>query len=342
MSITTPTSAVSPVSDTIVDLATGYWKAKVLLTASELDLFGELAKAPATEAEIGDRLKLHPRALRDFLGALTILGLLRRADGRYHNTSLADEYLVRGRDNYFGGFLNLCDKVLNPSWTGLLGTLRTGEPQNSAAADASVAMAADPAAWESFVSALDRFNEVVARRIASMDWQEYGSFADIGGSRGNVAAMVLAAQPHLTAVVFDLPHAEATFNTHIEKFGFADRARFQAGDFFTDPLPTADVHIFGHVLHNCPPDKRALLLRKSFDAIRPGGATLVYDQMIDEDSPQLYSHVLSLTMMVRSAGGSEYAVADCRAWLADAGFTVTTAEKVGRPADTLMVGRKPA
>jgi hypothetical protein len=37
----------------------------------------------------------------------------------------------------------------------------------------------------------------------------------------------------------------------MEKLGFADRATFQAGDFFADPLPEADMLVFGHVPHNC-------------------------------------------------------------------------------------------
>jgi hypothetical protein len=32
--------------------------------------------------------------------------------------------------------------------------------------------------------------------------------------------------------------------------GLSERLRFQAGDFFTDPMPQADVLVMGHILHD--------------------------------------------------------------------------------------------
>ncbi len=59
---------------------------KTLLSAVELDLFTELAKAPADAETLTKNLKLHERASRDFLDALAALGFLTRTNGVYSNT----------------------------------------------------------------------------------------------------------------------------------------------------------------------------------------------------------------------------------------------------------------
>jgi O-methyltransferase domain len=44
--------------------------------------------------------------------------------------------------------------------------------------------------------------------------------------------------------------------------GLSDRIRFRAGDFFADPLPSADVLVMGHVLHDWALDQKMTLIEK--------------------------------------------------------------------------------
>jgi SAM-dependent methyltransferase len=182
---------------------------------------------------------------------------------------------------------------------------------------------------------MDALTEQVSPRIAALDWSGYRSFTDIGGARGNVALRIAEAHPHLTATVFDLPEMRPAFDDHTRH----ERVTFQAGDFFTDPLPRADVVIFGHVLHNWPVPVRIELLQKASQALEPGGAVIVYDPMIDEDQPRLAPALASLNMLVWTEGGAEYTVAECRSWLAGAGFADVVAYPVEN-ASTIVVARK--
>jgi hypothetical protein len=50
----------------ILQTGLSFWPAKTLLSAVELGLFTELARAPASLAALQERLQLHPRAARDF------------------------------------------------------------------------------------------------------------------------------------------------------------------------------------------------------------------------------------------------------------------------------------
>ena len=62
----------------IMILGRGFMEAKVLLVAAKLGLFDELQAGPLTGSEIGQRLRLHARAIPDFPDALVALGVLER------------------------------------------------------------------------------------------------------------------------------------------------------------------------------------------------------------------------------------------------------------------------
>src|SRR5262249_48834592 len=81
-----PMAQSVPSHERILQLGFGFWGSKALLSAVELGVFTELAKKPATLAELQSRLKLHPRSARDFLDTLVALGMLERdGQGTYRN-----------------------------------------------------------------------------------------------------------------------------------------------------------------------------------------------------------------------------------------------------------------
>jgi Dimerisation domain len=62
----------------IIEVGTGFWPSKTLLSAVELDLFSVLGAESMSGEQVGARLALHPRAIDDFLDALVALGFLER------------------------------------------------------------------------------------------------------------------------------------------------------------------------------------------------------------------------------------------------------------------------
>src|SRR5689334_17981997 len=94
--------AVTP--DRLVELGTTYRRAKVLLSAIELDVFTVLAAGPLDAETLTRSLKLHGRGARDFFDALVALDLLERSpDDLYANTPEAETYLNRREPTFLGG-----------------------------------------------------------------------------------------------------------------------------------------------------------------------------------------------------------------------------------------------
>lgn len=89
--------------DRILQLGTGFFAAKTVLSAAELGLFTELAKGPLDAEALRTRLGLHPRSARDFFDALVALKLLEQRAGKYSNSPEADLFLDRAKPSYVGG-----------------------------------------------------------------------------------------------------------------------------------------------------------------------------------------------------------------------------------------------
>lgn len=342
MQIVTDTTEASP--KPILELGTAFFAARVLQAAVELGLFTVLSEGPATETELRKRLELHERSSRDFLDALVALGLLTRQDGTYDNSVLASTYLDRTKATYIGGFMAMADHMLYPVWSRLTTGLRTGQPQAQGLDDngSFPRIHRDAAFFADFTSAMDAYTGTIGPELARVfDWSGYQEFTDVGGARGNLAAALTRAHPHLNGSVFDLPNLETLFTEHMRSLQLDGQISFRGGNFFKDPLPSTEVIVFGHVLHDWNADERQMLIKKAFEALKPGGTLLIYDRMMDDDRRERALSLLgSLNLLLVTPGGSEYTAADCRGWLAEAGFADVTATPILGDTETLLAARK--
>ena len=133
---------------------------------------------------------------------------------------------------------------------------------------------------------------------------------------------------------------QSVFEEYVGHFGLQDRLSFKVGDFFRDPLPPADVLIMGHILHDWDLQQKHLLLQKAYAALPKRGALIVYEAMIDNDrSKNLAGLLMSLNMLIETAGGFDCTIADCQKWLKEVGFKRTKAVPLAGP-DTMVIGFK--
>ena len=334
-------AAASP--ERIMQTALAFWNAKTLLSAVELGLFTELAKAPGDVADLAARLGLHARGARDFLDALVALGMLAREEGIYSNTPETEIFLDRAKPSYIGGVLEMANARLYPFWGSLSEALRSGEPQNEAKSGGEVfaQMYADPQVLRGFLAAMSSISAAPAQAIAEkFSWRDHASFVDIGAAQGMVPVTLARAHPHLRGGGFDLPQVRPVFEEFVSKNGLADRVSFHAGDFFKDALPQADVIVMGHILHDWDLAQKRALLAKAHAALPKGGAVLVYDAVIDDERREnAFGLLMSLNMLIETRGGFDYTGADCQQWMREAGFAATRVEPLGG-ADSMVIGIK--
>ncbi len=348
MEMSTSTEAPStsaPLSpEHIMQVGLGFWASKTLLSAIEMELFTQLANHPQDLETLRGRAGLHARSARDFLDALVALGFLERSDGVYGNTPETDLFLDKHKPSYVGGMLEMSNARLFGFWNSLTEALRTGELQNEAkngGVPFFEELYADPARLKQFAAAMTGISHGASLQIAAQfPWGDYATFADLGTAQGDLAVQVALAHPHLTGCGFDLPEIGPVFEEYVELNGLTERLMFVPGDFFTGQMPTADVLMMGHILHDWDIDEKRALLAKAYDVLPAGGALIVYDSMIDDDRSQnAFGLLMSLNMLIETPGGFDYTTADCTEWMQAAGFTSVRAEHLIGP-DSMVIAVK--
>jgi O-methyltransferase domain/Dimerisation domain len=336
--------STQPSADRIEQVALGFMASKALFSAIEFGLFTELAKGPLAAEGIRERLGLHPRSVKDFLDALVALGVLERRDGRYSNTTETDFYLDRAKPTYIGTFFDLWNARGYQLFGSLHEGLISGKPQNEIKRgedDWVEAMYATPERLRLFLRSMTGHSLPSAMAIAEkFPWRKHKTFVDIGAAEGCLPVRVALVHPHLVGESFDLSAVRPFFEEYVTSFGLQDRLRFRAGDFFKDPIPTADVLVMGMILHDWNLDSKRLLLKKAYDALPVGGALIVYEHLIDDERRKnVAGFLISLMMLLESQGGFDYTGADCQGWMREAGFKETYVEEL-TGIESMVVGIK--
>jgi ubiquinone/menaquinone biosynthesis C-methylase UbiE len=328
-----------PTPEAIMQLTRAYAGSKALVSAVQLGLFTTLADGPLPGEVLRTKLGLQPRGSTDWLDALVSLGMLERDADLYANTAATDFYLDRAKPTYVGGMV-IGMAADTSHWDSLTAALRTGRPQIEGDQD-FLDQCGDPASFTEFMHQMTGLSMGAAQAIAEkFPWSRYRTVIDVGAAEGCVPVQLALRHPQLTGGGFDLPSVRPAFESYVATHGVTDRLRFYPGDFFTDPLPSADALVMGHILHNWSLDQKLELLGKAYRALPDGGALIVYESLIDDDRrTNTFGLLMSVAMLLVTHAGFDYTGAQCRSWLSDVGFRDSYVEQLVGP-DSMVVGLK--
>lgn len=313
----------------IMQVGMGFWASKTLLSAVELGLFTRLGSDKRTGEEIADQLDLRSRAVYDFLDGLVALGLLDR-DGRgehavYRNSPETAMFLDQASPAYIGGILEMANARLYGFWGGLTEALRTGNPQNEIKATGHSMfeeLYADPDRLDQFMRAMSGVSAGNFHALADkFDFGGYQTVCDVGGATGQLSIILAQRHPHLRCTSFDMAVVEPIAARTIKEAGVEDRVFTTSGDFFADPLPAADVITMGMILHDWNLERKLQLIRSAYEALSPGGALIVVENLIDDERREnVFGLMMSLNMLIEFGDAFDFTGADFRGWCQSAGF----------------------
>ena len=294
-----------PSPENIMKIGTGFWASKILLTAVSFQLFSKLSekktmKAKDVKETLG--LKCTDRNVYDFLDALTVFGFLTREGiletAIYSNAIDADTFLDINKPSYIGGILEMMNNRLYGFWGNLGEGLLTGLPQNEAkrSEDFFGLIYEDPEKLKEFTNAMSGIQMGNFMTFAQkFEFQKYNTLVDIGGSAGLLSLMVAKYNPHMHCTSFDLPPVEPIANATIQQFGLSDRVKAASGDFFTMPIPNAEVVVMGNILHDWDEENKISLMKKAYDALPANGAFVAIEGIIDDERKQnVFGMMMSL------------------------------------------------
>ncbi len=325
----------------IMEVGMAFWPAKVLLSAVETGVFTVLGSRSMTAQDLQKELRLHQRANPDFFDTLVALHFLARdgvgSEALYRNTDETAQFLDQNSSQYMGGFLEMANTRLYRFWGDLTEALRTGKPQNEikhSGAPMFDELYSEPERLEQFMDAMSGISVGNFQALAQkFDFSSYQTFCDVGGAAGLLSMHVAKENPHLQCTSADLPAATLIAQQKIAAAELADRVSAVPIDFFAQPLPKADVIAMGMILHDWNLEKKMYLIRAAYDALPPGGAFIVVENLIDDARCEnAFGLMMSLNMLIEFGDAFDFTGADFSKWCREVGFGRTEVLPLTGPA----------
>lgn len=306
------------------------WRARILMTAVQLDVFSALEQRPGDAAQLAQALDLHPEATARLLGALLEMGYVRLEGSQYRNAPVSSNFLVGGSPYQASSWFKLHDLDW-PAWAGLTESIRTGRPPQQGS------IFSNPERLRVLLQAAHERALLfhIHRAVADLDLRGVSTLLDVGGGAGTYSLGFCQAYPDLVCTIFDLPEAIAIARETTAAFPPGSRIRFQAGDFTRDTLGGPfDAAFMSNVLHGESPTAALALLRKVRDALNPGGRIIIRDSFLGEDGTNsMGGAVFGLTLMIETLEGRTHKLRDVREMLHAANFSRTE-----QPTEQFLIG----
>src|SRR6267378_387833 len=101
----------SPSPATLIELATGYQRSRILFALIQLGVPTLLAHGTRSKGEIAATLGADPLAADRFLNVCVALGVLVREGDGFRNAPDTQRYLVRGTSSYLGEVFSRYDRA---------------------------------------------------------------------------------------------------------------------------------------------------------------------------------------------------------------------------------------
>jgi acetylserotonin N-methyltransferase len=326
----------------VLDLLTAFRSSAVMFAACSLGVFDQLASGPADLAGLARHLGANADALQRLLDTCVGLGLLARQGEEYSNTPVAQTYLTRGSPRRMTGYITYSDRVLWPMWGKLADAVREGSHRWKQAFGLDGPIFANFFRTEEdkreFLWGMHGFGLISSPHVvAAFDLSGFKHLVDLGGATGHLAVAACRRYPGLRATLFDLPGVIPQARESLAaETDVADRIDIVAGDFFVDPLPSADLYAVGRIIHDWSEDKILRLLSAIVAALPVGGALLIVEKLLapDRAGPR-WAQLQSLNMLV-CAEGKERTLAEYEALLRQAGFACVEGRVTESPLDAIL------
>ncbi|XP_063491218.1 probable bifunctional dTTP/UTP pyrophosphatase/methyltransferase protein isoform X6 [Symphalangus syndactylus] len=267
-----------PFPTRLLELIDGFKLSKALFTACKLKVFDLLKdEAPQKAADIASKVDTSACGTERLLDICAAMGVLKKTKQGYSNTETANLYLVSDGEYSLHGFIMQNNDLTWNLFTYLEFAIREGRNQYHRALGKKAEDPFQDVHYQSpetrlrFMQAMHGMAKLTARQVATaFDLSCFSSACDVGGCTGALAQELAREYPHLQVTVFDLPDI-MELAAHFQPAGpQAAQIHFAAGDFFRDPLPSAELYVLCRILHDWPDARVHKLLSRVAASCKPG------------------------------------------------------------------------
>jgi hypothetical protein len=290
----------------MLGMITGFWVSQIVRTAAALSVADHLADRPMSARELASVEVSDPAAMFRLLRACTALKLVTydQASGRFAGTALLDT-LRRGSPH---SLRNMALVQTAPAhwltWGRFTESVRAGSTQIEAAlgSDGWTYFEKNPEEGRLFGAAMtDLSTPVILEAAEVIDTTDVELVADIGGANGAFVYELLARNPKLRGIVFDLPTTLPGAQADAERLGLRDRSSTIAGDFF-DSVPTANMYLLKYILHDWDDESCVHILRNVREAMAPAARVIIVEMLVGETADPGIGTLMDMNMLAMVSG----------------------------------------
>ncbi len=325
----------------IMQLSWGYAPPLIIEAAVKHHLFDLLDAGPRTAQQLARAARVSVRGVTGICNALVGLRLLARDGVRYRLTPESATFLVSHKPAYHGAFYHHVSSQLIPKWLGLNEVVRTGRPS----------VTVNSEAWGSkffaeFVEAIFPLSYAAAKTLGEHlkipAAKKHVNVLDLAAGSGvwGIALAEQSPQVHISAV--DWPAVLTVTERLARRRGVGDRLAVIPGDLLKAKFGrNYQVATLGHILHSEGPARSRRLLKKTFDALAPGGTIAIMEFLVNRDRTEpVVGLLFAVNMLVNTENGDTFSFEVISGWLREAGFVKPRLLKV--PAvSPLVLATKP-
>jgi ubiquinone/menaquinone biosynthesis C-methylase UbiE len=315
------TTSASVTPERLMQFVWGYAPTLAIEAAVRHRVFDVLDSSPKNLAEMAAATGASKRGLRGIMNVLVGLDLLARSGDKYTLTPESEAFLVSTKPSFQGGLFKHTSQQLLPKWLGLTEVVATGKPVRSVNAEGDGA-----AFFHTFVHDIFPMSypaaQVLAEHLALGSREGTVRVLDLAAGSGVWSIALTQSAPNVEATAFDWEGVLPATRAMVERFGLTSRYSFLPGDLSTAPFGSSyDVATLGHILHSEGATNSQALLRKTFDALKPGGTIAIAEFLVNaERTGPTGSLIFAVNMLVNTEDGDTFSFEEISKWLKAAGF----------------------
>jgi C-methyltransferase len=300
---------------------------KCLHAVAEMGVADHLADGSMSTRELAGLCGAHPDALQRVLRLLAEHGVFEPVDDGFRHTP-SSVLLRSDHPRSMRAYTRMMGMPgFEQTFARLEHSIRTGAPSlETVHPDGFWSyLQAHPERLRIFGQAMTaRAAGVIANLVDAYDFSRFATIADIGGGTGLVLRAVLDAAPSAMGVLFELPHVVAALDFE------HGRLTAQAGDFFVDPLPVANLYLLMEIIHDWPDAQCLAILGAVRRAAAPGATVLVIETVLRDANADPRSRMLDVIMLAVT-GGRERTASQFSELFRQSGFGEGTMIETGGP-----------
>ena len=287
----------------IVRLGFGFAVSQALRVVADLEIADRMAAGERSVDDLAAESGSHADALYRIMRLLAAEGVFREISARRFVLTEVGAALRSDKPGGPRDFIRMLNREPYLAFAQLGHSVRTGLPAFDKVFGKPrfewLAEHADEAALfqRAMVALGQGSNEAVAE---AYDFAQISRVVDVGGGHGQLLSAILARNPHLSGVLFDLPSGVAAAQAGVG--GALPRTEFITGSFFESVPLGADVYVLKKVIHDWNDQQSIAILRRCRDAMTPKGRVLLAETLVPPGDEPHSIKLIDANMLVVTGG----------------------------------------